>query len=103
MCQRSAWRWAPAPIAAPAFPNSGGSWPWRARSFRWREMAASLDGLTILVPESRELDFFAELLEAEGATALRCPLVQIRDLDDTADCEAWIEQLIAGTFQDVVW
>jgi uroporphyrinogen-III synthase len=66
-------------------------------------MAASLDGLTILVPESRELDFFAELLEAEGATALRCPLVQIRDLDDTAECEAWIEQLIAGTFQDVVW
>ena len=66
-------------------------------------MAASLNGLTILVPESRELDFFSELLEAEGATALRCPLVQIRDLDDTTECEGWIEQLIAGSFQYVIW
>jgi uroporphyrinogen-III synthase len=66
-------------------------------------MAASLTGLTLLVPESRELDFFSGLLEAEGATTLRCPLVQIRDLDDTGACEAWIEQLIAGAFQDVVW
>lgn len=66
-------------------------------------MARALDGLTILVPESRELDFFSRLLEAEGATAVRCPLVQILDLDDTALCEAWIEQLIAGVFQDVIW
>ncbi len=66
-------------------------------------MAAALNGLTILVPESRELDFFAELLEMEGATAVRCPLVQIRDLDDTTECEVWIEQLIAGSFQDVIW
>src|SRR5262245_38921248 len=66
-------------------------------------MAASLNGLTILVPECRELDFFAELLKSEGATALRCPLVRIRDLEDTAECEIWIDQLIAGAFQDVIW
>jgi uroporphyrinogen-III synthase len=66
-------------------------------------MAGVLDGLTILVPESRELDLFAQLLEAEGAAAVRCPLVQILDLDDTVEAEAWIERLTAGAFQDVIW
>jgi uroporphyrinogen-III synthase len=66
-------------------------------------MAGPLDGLTILAPESRELDLFAQLLEAEGAVVVRCPLVQILDLDETAEAEAWIEQLIAGAFQDVIW
>jgi len=66
-------------------------------------MAAALDGLTVLVPESRELDLFAELLEAEGATAYRCPLVQVCDLEDVKDCKAWIDAVIAGAFQDVVW
>ena len=66
-------------------------------------MTGALDGLTILVPESRELDLFAAMLEAEGAAAWRCPLVQILDLDDTAEAEAWLERLIAGTFADVIW
>jgi uroporphyrinogen-III synthase len=66
-------------------------------------MAGALSGLTILVPESRELDLFTRLLEAEGAATVRCPLVQILDLDDTAEAEAWIERLIAGAFQDVIW
>lgn len=66
-------------------------------------MKGALDGLTILVPEARELDLFVAMLEAEGAEALRCPLVQILDLDDTADAEAWIEQLVAGTFEKVIW
>ena len=66
-------------------------------------MTGALDGLTILVPESRELDLFAQLLEAEGAAAVRCPLVQILDLDDTSEAEAWSERLIAGGFQDVIW
>jgi uroporphyrinogen-III synthase len=69
----------------------------------WRDMTGVLDGLTILVPESRELDRFCAMLEAEGAAALRCPLVRILDLDDSAEAEAWIERLIAGTFEDVVW
>ena len=66
-------------------------------------MTGALDGLTILAPESRELNLFAQLLEAEGAVAVRCPLVQILDLDDVAEAEAWIERLIAGAFQDVIW
>jgi uroporphyrinogen-III synthase len=66
-------------------------------------MTAALDGLTVLVPESRELDLFAELLEAEGAVAYRCPLLQICDLEDLKDCKDWIDALTAGSFADVIW
>jgi len=62
----------------------------------------ALDGLTILVPESRELDLFAGMLEAQGARALRCPLVQIVDLDDDAEAQAWITQMIAAPFDYTV-
>lgn len=61
-----------------------------------------LKGLSILVPESRELDLFAGMLEAEGAVAVRCPLVRITDLDDPADALAWIDQAIATPFDDIV-
>lgn len=57
----------------------------------------------ILVPESRELDRFVAMLEEEGATAVRCPLVRILDLEDTTAAEAWIEQLVADGFEDVIF
>ena len=63
---------------------------------------AALTGLKILVPESRELDLFATMLENEGAQALRCPLVQILDLEDSVDADAWIDRCIAGAFDDLV-
>ncbi len=62
----------------------------------------ALDGLNILVPESRELDLFAAMLEAEGAAATRCPLVRIADLDDTTEAHAWIARMIATPFDDTV-
>ncbi|HWX14664.1 MAG TPA: uroporphyrinogen-III synthase [Methylocella sp.] len=34
---------------------------------------------------------------------LALPLVQILDLEDTSVCEVWIDQLVAGSFQDVIW
>jgi uroporphyrinogen-III synthase len=63
----------------------------------------ALDGMRILVPESRELDLFANMLEAEGAVAVRCPLVRILDLEDTREAEVWIERLIGNEFEDVIW
>jgi uroporphyrinogen-III synthase len=39
---------------------------------------------TIAVPETRELEVFAALLERRGARVLRCPLVAIRDAPDPA-------------------
>lgn len=62
-----------------------------------------LDQLRILVAESREVDLFASMLEKKGAMVHRCPLVQILDLHDSTEAEAWIEQLIDGVFQEVIW
>jgi len=61
-----------------------------------------LDGLTVLVPESRELDLFAAMLEQEGATAVRCPLVRILPLTDTREAEDWITRRLAGDTADLV-
>lgn len=58
----------------------------------------ALDGLTILVPESRELDLFSGMLEQQGAKALRCPLVQIVDLEDDSEAQGWITRMIAAPF-----
>lgn len=61
-----------------------------------------LAGRRILVPESRELDLFARMLEERGAEAVRCPLVTIRDVEDPAPVEAWLKRLAAGAFDDLV-
>ena len=65
-------------------------------------MSDKLQGLTILVPESRELDLFAGMLEAQGAHALRCPLVTILDVEDSAPVRVWLERLAASGFDDIV-
>ncbi len=59
--------------------------------------------LTVLVPESRELDLFAGMLEAEGAFTFRCPLVQILDLEDSSEADRWIEELIQRPFDDIIF
>lgn len=65
-------------------------------------MSGKLDGLKILVPESRELDLFAAMLEAEGGHVLRCPLVSILDLDDRAEADAWIDLFLCAPFDDLL-
>jgi len=64
---------------------------------------ASLSGRTIALPETRELDRLAQMLTAEGATTLRCPLVAIRDAPDPRPVEAWLRALAAGGMDDVVF
>lgn len=63
----------------------------------------SLAGRTIALPESRELDRLAELVEHDGGTAWRCPLVTIRDAPDPRPSEEWVRALAAGAFHDVVF
>jgi uroporphyrinogen-III synthase len=65
-------------------------------------MSGDLAGRRILVPESRELDLFAQMLEARGAETLRCPLVTILDSDDPAPIETWLDRLAAGRFDDLI-
>jgi uroporphyrinogen-III synthase len=64
--------------------------------------AKALRGRRIVVPESRELDLFAQMLEAQGAETLRCPMVTILDAEDPAPIEAWLRRLAAGKFDDLI-
>lgn len=64
--------------------------------------ARPLIGRTIAVPESREIEIFAALLERRGARVIRCPLVAIRDAPDPAPVLEWSRRLAAGDFDDLI-
>lgn len=65
-------------------------------------MAQSLAGRCIALAEGRQLEELAQMLEKEGASALRCPMVSILDNPDAAPVVAWLKDLIAGKFSLVV-
>src|SRR5215470_10091147 len=65
-------------------------------------MSNALTGRRIVVPETRELDLLADMLQRHGATALRCPLVAIRDVADAAPVEAWLTRFIAAPPDDLI-
>lgn len=62
----------------------------------------ALSNRCIAVPESRELDVFAALLERRGATVLRCPLVDIRDAPDPAPVLDWLRMFNDGGCDDLL-
>ena len=64
---------------------------------------APLAGKTVALPESRELDQLSRLLEEQGASIWRCPLVAILDAPDPAPVDDWLRHLCAGAFDDVVF
>jgi uroporphyrinogen-III synthase len=59
----------------------------------------ALSGRRIALPETRELDRLARMLEAEGAETLRCPLVAILDAPDPAPIGEWLQRL---PFDDLI-
>lgn len=65
-------------------------------------MSRSLEGCTIALAESRQLEELAQLLENEGATALRCPMLSILDAPDAAPVLAWLHELEVDRFAIVV-
>ncbi|MCB4822567.1 uroporphyrinogen-III synthase [Roseicella aerolata] len=65
-------------------------------------MSGSLAGRRVMVPETRELEVLARMLERHGAEALRCPLVAIIDLPDPAPAEAWLRRFIAAPPDDLI-
>ena len=65
-------------------------------------MSQPLHGRTVALAETRQLEELALLLEKEGATVLRCPLVAIKDAPDETPVMAWLNELIAGRFAYVV-
>ena len=62
----------------------------------------TLAGRIIAVPETRELDVFAAMLERRGASVLRCPLVAILDAPDPAPVLDWIRWFSGGACDDVI-
>ncbi|HXP06504.1 MAG TPA: uroporphyrinogen-III synthase [Stellaceae bacterium] len=65
-------------------------------------MAGALAGRRIVVPETREIELLAGMLEKHGATVVRCPLVLILDAADPAPVLAWIERFIANPLDDLI-
>jgi uroporphyrinogen-III synthase len=62
-----------------------------------------LAGRCVALPEHRELDKLAAMLEAEGASIVRCPLMAILEAPDPAPIETWLRALAAGRFADVIF
>jgi uroporphyrinogen-III synthase len=65
-------------------------------------MQGSLTGRRVVLPETRELDRLARLIEAEGGEAIRCPLVAIIDAPDPAPVLAWLERFIREPCDDLI-
>lgn len=65
-------------------------------------MSQSLTGQTIALAEGRQLEELAYMLEKEGATIIRCPMVSILDAPASQPIVAWINELIEDRFSLVV-
>ena len=65
-------------------------------------MDQPLAGRTIAVPEARELEVFASLLERRGASVVRCPLIAIHDAPDPAPVLGFAESLGEGCCDDLI-
>jgi uroporphyrinogen-III synthase len=50
----------------------------------------------VALPETRQLDVLASMLERRGVDVVRCPLIAIRDSSDDAAVVAWLKRFIAG-------
>lgn len=61
-------------------------------------MTRPLQGHRAALAEGRQLEELARMLEQEGATALRYPLVSILDAPDPAPLISWLQLLIADRF-----
>src|SRR6185295_16544162 len=57
---------------------------------------------TIALAEGRQLEELAQMLEKEGATTLRCPMLAILDAPDDAPVLAWIDRLEKNEFAWVI-
>lgn len=56
----------------------------------------------VALPETRQLDVLANLLERREVDVLRCPMIAIEDSPDTASVVAWLERLCAGSMDLIV-
>ncbi len=64
-----------------------------------RHQVGPLSGRRIALPETRELEQLARMLEQQGAETLRCPMVAIADAPDPTPVTDWLMRL---PFDDVI-
>jgi uroporphyrinogen-III synthase len=62
---------------------------------RVREIPQAFHNCRVALPESRQIDILAGLLERRGAMVTRCPLVSIHDSPDQDGVLAWIDRFLA--------
>ncbi len=65
-------------------------------------MTGGLAGRRIVVPETREIEVLAGMLERHGAAVTRCPLVAICDAANPAPIVAWLERFVASPPDDLI-
>ena len=61
-----------------------------------------LKGRVIAIPETREVEIFAAMLERRGATVVRCPMVAILDAPDAAPVLEWARNFARGAYDDLI-
>ncbi len=61
-----------------------------------------LAGRTIAVPETREIEVFAAMLERRGASVVRCPMVAILDAPDPAPVLHFSRRFAQGGCDDLI-
>ncbi len=61
-----------------------------------------LKGRVIAIPETREVEIFAAMLERRGATVVRCPMVAILDAPDPAPVLEWSRKFASGACDDLI-
>jgi uroporphyrinogen-III synthase len=62
----------------------------------------TLSGRLIALPETRQLDVLASMLEKRGARILRCPLVSILDTLDAEPVNRWLRLCIENPVDDFI-
>jgi uroporphyrinogen-III synthase len=65
-------------------------------------MPKPLEGRTIALAEARQLEELAQMLEDEGATTLRCPMLSILDAPEPGPVLGWLRELCEDRFAYVV-
>jgi uroporphyrinogen-III synthase len=63
----------------------------------------ALAGRRVVVPESRALDLFSDMIARHGAAVVRCPLVATFRLADPSALDAWIGRLVAGEHDRILF
>lgn len=55
------------------------------------------------IPESRELDLFARMIETRGGAVVRCPLIAIRDTSAIDSVEHWLADATHNGLDTMIW